>query len=146
MKKTVLLAENEEQEIELIRRAFAEAGFAEALCVVRSSAETLRFLAGEAPYNDRERFPLPALLLLGLQLGRRGGADVLRWLQQQPELKQSLAVVVFSVLETPQEMQAAYAWGANSYVVKPLDFPELVTRLKQVRDYWLEINRLPRFC
>jgi CheY-like chemotaxis protein len=146
MRKTVLLAESEDNDLALLQRAVEGAGFADALQVVRSSTETIRFLAGEAPYHDRERYPFPALLLLGLNVGRPGGADVLRWLQQRAELKNRLPVVVLSSLESPQEMEAAYAWGANSYVVKPVDFQQLAALVTGMSDYWLRLNRLPHFC
>lgn len=143
MGKSILAVESEESQLALLRRAFAAAGFAGELQTVRSSGETIRYLAGETPYDNREQHPFPALLLLGLNISRPGGADVLRWLQQHPELKKRVSVVAFSALESPQEMEAAYAWGANSWLLKPADFGRLVTVVRQLTDYWLGMNRLP---
>ncbi len=143
MGKSILAVESEESQLALLRRAFGEAGVAGQLQTLRTSGETIRYLAGEAPYDDRERHPFPALLLLGLSISRPGGADVLRWLQQHPELKKRLSVVAFSSLESPQEMEAAYAWGANSWLLKPADFDRLVVVVRQLTEYWLGMNRLP---
>jgi len=141
----VLLAESDDTELALLQRAFEEAGIADALQVARSSSETLLMLAGEPPYDNRERYANPALLVLGTSIGRPGGADVLRWLRQRRDLKKHLPVVVLSPLESPQEMEAAYAWGASSYLVKPADFAQLVELVRAMAAYWLKLNRLPQF-
>lgn len=142
MGKSILAAESEDSELSLLQRALPEAGVTE-FQVVRSSSEVIRYIAGEPPYDDRNSHPFPALLLLGLHIGRHGGADVLRWLQQRPELKKRLPVVVFTSIESSQEMEAAYAWGASSCLLRPMEFGRLVSAVRQTADYWLRMNRLP---
>jgi len=144
MQKTVLLVESDDQNVASFQNAFREAGCDGVMHILRSSGETIRFLAGDPPYDNRERYPVPTLLLLAIDIVRPGGADVLRWLQARGEIKKRLPIVVLSPVGSDQEMEAAYAWGANSYLVKPPAFPALVVLVRELSHYWLNLNRLPQ--
>src|SRR5437763_711202 len=137
---TILLAEDDDNDVVLIERALSEAGLSAHLVVARSSSEAILYLNGEGNLEER-RFP--HLLLLDWHLPPGGGGSVMRWLNERPELRARLAVVVLSALDTNAEIESAYALGINSYVLKPFGFEELVELLRQVGGYWLNLNRLP---
>src|SRR3954468_12440436 len=80
----ILLAEDREDDILLIQKAFAKSTLPYVLRVVRNGEEAVAYLKGEPPYDDRSAFPLPALLLLDLKMPRMDGFEVLEWIRQDP--------------------------------------------------------------
>src|SRR5678816_4089458 len=93
---TILLAEDNEDDIILMQRAFARARLANPLQVVHDGDEAISYLAGEPPYSDRLSHPFPLMLLLDLHLPKVNGFEVLRWLQAQPGLRDLIVVVLTS--------------------------------------------------
>jgi CheY-like chemotaxis protein len=136
---TILLAEDREEDIIIIQKAFERGDIRNPLFVVRNGEEVIDYLAGIGRFSDRDRYPLPALLLLDLKMPRADGFDVLRWLETQPELA-LLRVVVLTSSEDIRDVSKAYQLGANSFLVKPLDFHNTVAMVETIRDYWLRIN------
>jgi CheY-like chemotaxis protein len=136
---TILLAEDREDDVILIRRAFERVSIRNPLFVVRDGQEAIDYLSGVFPFSDRDRFPIPALLLLDLKMPRTDGFDVLRWLKTQSNLA-SLRVVVLTSSEDIRDVSKAYQLGANSFLVKPLDFENTVAMVETITDYWLRIN------
>jgi CheY-like chemotaxis protein len=138
----ILLVEDDDNDVLLIQRAFQKAGFHQVLKTVRNGEEAIEYLGGEGPYADRERFPMPFLLLLDLRMPGTDGFEVLRQVRSAPELKRLLVVVLTSSnLQT--DVDHAYELGANSYLVKPVEFHEMVNLVRRFEVYWSEINRIP---
>src|SRR6187431_55634 len=121
----LLLAEDREDDILLLRKAFAKANLVNPVHLVRDGAEVLAYLTGEGKYANRIEFPLPDLLLLDLQMPKMNGFEVLTWIRQQPSLR-ALRVVVLTSSDRIQDVNLAYQLGANSFVVKPMDFDQFV--------------------
>jgi CheY-like chemotaxis protein len=136
---TILLAEDREDDIILVQRAFEKSGIRNPLFVVRDGQEAIDYLSGIFPFSDRDRFPIPALLLLDLKMPRMDGFDVLRWLKTQPNLA-PLRVVVLTSSEDIRDVSKAYQLGANSFLVKPLDFHNTRAMVETITDYWLRMN------
>jgi CheY-like chemotaxis protein len=136
---TILLAEDREDDIVLIQRAFAKGGIRNPLFVARNGEEAINYLAGLGRFSDRLLYPLPALLLLDLKMPRADGFEVLRWLKTKPGLA-SLRVIVLTSSEDIRDVTKAYQLGANSFLVKPLDFQNTVAMVETITDYWLTIN------
>lgn len=141
-RRTVLVADDDENDIKLLRRAFQKAGIDTPIAAVRDGEEAIHYLQGDKGYADRDTFPMPALLLLDLKMPRTDGFEVLEWLRQQAGLKQMLVVVMTSSDE-PQDIDRAYDLGANSFVKKPADFTSLTAISQKLHDYWLETNLAP---
>ena len=138
----ILLAEDDPNDVLLIQRAFQKAGLRDALKVTRDGGQAIDYLAGHGMYADRERFPLPFLLLLDLKMPGTGGFEVLQWVRKEPELKRLLVVVLTSSnLQT--DVDRAYELGANSYLVKPVSFEGLIELVKSLQLYWLVLNERP---
>ena len=91
---------------------------------------------------NRAEFPLPALLVLDLKMPRMDGFEVLRWIREQPELK-VLRVLVLTASADMRDVNLAYELGANSFLVKPLNFESFIQICKFVTNYWLHTDRAP---
>ena len=139
---SILLVEDDPNDVLLIQRAFGKANLDNSIQVVENGEDALAYLAGQGPYADRERYPLPVLILLNLKLPRKSGLEVLAWLRQQPGLKR-LPVVVLTGSSETRDINQAYELGANSYLVKPAAFDALLDMVKALNLYWLILNERP---
>src|SRR2546421_11190174 len=138
----ILLAEDLENDILLIRRAFERGKLINPLFVVRDGDETICYLKCVGKYSNRAEYPLPDLLLLDLKMPGTDGFEVLRWLRAQPSFR-NLLTVVLTASDQIRDVNLAYQLGANSFLVKPLDFDNFVETCRIIKDYWLNLNRTP---
>jgi CheY-like chemotaxis protein len=143
--KTILLAEDDAQDVFFMRCAAQDVGIHDALRVVQDGQEAVDYLEGCGEYADRQRFPRPCLVLLDLKLPRVTGFEVLKWIRQQPALK-TLIVIVLSSSGLEKDVDLAYRLGTNSYLVKPLTPHQLREMLKRLKQYWLDLNRHAPEC
>jgi CheY-like chemotaxis protein len=130
----ILIAEDEENDVFLIRRAFHQAQFENPLHVVQTGEDAIAYLRGDAAYSDRDKYPIPALVLLDLKMPRKNGFEVLAWIRQHSEFN-SLPVVVLTSSQESADINRAYALGANSYLVKPANFHSLVDMINRLKEY-----------
>jgi len=142
MSSTILLVEDEENDVFFLKYAFKEVGILNPLHVAQDGQEAMDYLSGRGEYADRARFPLPCLTLLDLKLPRLMGLEVLKWIREQPELK-SLIVIILTSSRLRPDIERAYEWGANAYVVKPSSPPELRKIATGIKQFWLTLNRGP---
>jgi CheY-like chemotaxis protein len=139
---TILLAEDREDDIILVQKAFEKGRILNPLFVVRDGEEAINYLTGIFPFSDRVRFPIPVVLLLDLKMPRVDGFEVLRWLKTQPGLV-TTRVVVLTSSEDIRDVRKAYQLGANSFLVKPLDFRNTPALVETITDYWLRMSITP---
>jgi CheY-like chemotaxis protein len=137
----ILLVEDNPDDILLIRRAFRKAGAFDSLEVVEDGEKAVAYLGGTGDYAARE---LPAVVLLDLKLPRRSGIEVLEWLRSQPGLRR-IPVVVLTGSGERSDVNRAFDAGANSYLVKPVQFDALIDVMKLLNVYWLLLNQRPDF-
>ena len=135
-RETILLAQENPDDVLLIRLAFQKAGFANPITVVGDGAEVIQYLEGDGPYADRARFPTPTLLLLDLKLPRIPGFEVLSWIRQRPEWM-CLPVIILTASSHGLDIKQAYDLGANFFLTKPVQFDDFVQMIKQLGDYGL---------
>jgi len=107
--------------------------------------EVMVYLLGVGPYDNRNEFPLPALILLDLKFPGLDGFDFLRWLRQQPGIN-LIRVVVLSSSNNIRDIDKAYKFGANSFLVKPADFDRFVEVSIALNGYWLWMDKAPEIC
>ena len=136
----ILLVEDRDDDVVLLRRSFQKAGIANPVQVVMDGEEAIAYLSGTGKYTAREEYPLPGLVLLDLKLPKLDGFEVLRWIRTQPALC-GLRVVVLSSSENIRDVNLAYALGANSFLVKPTDLKEYVELSNFLNDYWFVLSR-----
>jgi len=139
--RTILLVDDSENDLILVRRAFKKAKCNSPLQEVRNGEEAIAYLKGEGPYRDRNKFPLPVVMLLDLNMPKGSGFDVLAWVRAQPMLKR-LAIIILTASGRSEDVDRAFDLGATSFFVKPIDLEELATMLRCLCD-WAQINRFP---
>ena len=127
--EVILVADDDENDVFFIERALKEAQVANPLRRVRDGEEAIAYLKGEGGYGDREKFPLPHLMLLDLKMPRKNGFEVLEWVRGQPGLKRLPVIILTSSKEDP-DIKRAYDLGANTYLVKPAKPEGLVDMAK----------------
>lgn len=134
----ILLVEDNPIDLDLTLRAFSRRKLANPVNVSRDGEEALawipRWEAGE---------PWPVVILLDLKLPRVDGLEVLRQLKQHPAL-QAIPVVVLTSSREDRDVKSAYQLGANSYIVKPVDFDKFIEVATQIELYWGVFNEPPR--
>jgi CheY-like chemotaxis protein len=140
--RRILVAEDQEFEIQILKRSFLKAGISAPLDFVRDGQEAIDYLKGEDQYADRSAHPLPALVLLDLKMPRVDGFDVLTWLRCQEGLRR-MPVVVLTNSKQARDIARAYDLGANSYLTKPASIPEMEDMAIALEDYWLKLNVRP---
>jgi CheY-like chemotaxis protein len=138
----ILLAEDLEDDVLLIRRAFTKAGVQNPLFVVHDGEEAIQYLQGEGKFANRAEYPLPDLTLLDLKMPRKDGFEVLEWVRQQPTLR-GLRIVVLTSSKEIRDVDRAYQLGANSVLVKPAEFTNLV-EISQFLGGFLRLSQTPR--
>jgi CheY-like chemotaxis protein len=138
----ILLAEDDDNDFFFLERAFLRAQVANPLYRVKDGQEAIEYLRGDAPYDDREKYPLPYIMMLDLKMPRKNGFDVISWVREQPGLKRLPIVVLTSSREDP-DVNRAYDLGANTYLVKPVKFEGLVEMTRALNLYWLMLAEKP---
>ena len=144
VQKRILVAEDQANDAFILERAFKKTGTKTTLHFVRDGQEAVDYLDGQELFSDRNAYPLPTLLLLDLKMPRLNAFDVLEWVRRHESLRR-LLVVVFSSSEEIGDINRAYDLGANSYMVKPSEFDELLQLAEELGRYWLLRNKCPEF-
>jgi two-component system response regulator len=139
----ILLVEDNPQDAELTIRALKKSNLANRLITVEDGAEALDFLFCRGKYATRDNGRPPRVVLLDLKLPKVSGLEVLRALKQDEKTRAIPVVIVTSSREDP-DIKTAYSLGANSYVVKPVDFDAFAEAVSSLGLYWLLVNQPPR--
>ncbi|MDB6112596.1 MAG: response regulator receiver protein [Pedosphaera sp.] len=143
MNRTVLLVEDLENDIILMRRSWKLEGVKSQLQAVSDGRQALDYLAGEGEFLDRDKHPLPCLVLLDLKLPYVMGLEVLKWIRAQNGLE-SLPVLVLTTSALQRDIDEAYKLGANAFLVKPSGVAQLAELVRLIRDFWLGANCFPQ--
>jgi CheY-like chemotaxis protein len=122
--------------------AFQKAGFGSPLQMVHDGEEAIAYLKGEGPFADRNKFPLPGVILLDLNMPMKNGFDVLDWLRSQRQAFKRISTIILTASMRAEDVERAFDLGANSYLVKPSTLEELIAMIRCLRD-WLQINHFP---
>jgi CheY-like chemotaxis protein len=140
--KSILLADDEDNDALLIKRAFKKAGITASIHRVKDGEDAVSYLEGEGIYRDRVTYPFPDMVLLDLKMPRRSGFEVLKWIRAHEHFKRLVVVVLTSSQQT-FDINQAYDLGANSYLVKPLNFEELMHLSTLLHNFWLQFCQRP---
>jgi len=140
---TILLVEDNEDHVEIVRRSFdAHQVASHHLKVVTDGQAALDYLLRQGEYRDAKKSPRPHVILLDLRLPKVDGLEVLRAIKQDDELLR-IPVVVLTSSDDDRDIDAVYGNHANSYLVKPLDFRKFTALMKDLGFYWLGWNVNP---
>jgi CheY-like chemotaxis protein len=133
---TVLLVEDDLNDIFLVKRAFKLARVRNPLQVVTDGQEAILYLKGEGKYRDREVNPLPKLMVMDIKMPRATGFEVLEWVKGSAGHLKRIPVVIVSSSENPADINRAYELGANAYMVKPVDYKAVEHLFQSITQYW----------
>ena len=141
---TVLHIDDDPNDIELFRAAARKARAQFSIHNVNDGEQAMAYLNGRGIYGNRQLYPMPVLVLLDLKMPRATGFEVLQWIRNHPQVG-NLPVLVFSGSELQDDIQQAYAVGADSYLIKPLGFSALVELVRNLNESWIagQIPRMP---
>jgi CheY-like chemotaxis protein len=134
--RCILYAEDEVDDVFFFKNAMKVAESPCMLQAVADGEQAMDYLSGNGAFADRSRFPFPALVLLDINMPRKNGREVLKWIRQQPQFK-SLPVVMLTSSSRTEDLQAARELGAEDYLLKPSDPKQLVELVKKLHTRWL---------
>lgn len=136
----ILIVEDNPNDAELAIRALKKGNLSNKIFTVENGAEAIEYLNCTGNYSDRCAENKPKVIFLDLKLPKINGLEVLKVIKSNPNLKTIPVVILTSSSEDP-DINEAYKLGANSYVVKPVDFDKFIESVKSLGFYWLLINR-----
>ena len=141
-KNSILVVEDNEDDLELTLRAFAKNNILNEIVIARDGVEALDYLFGTGAHEGRDLRVMPEVILLDLNMPRMGGIETLKKIRANKRTK-LLPVVVLTSSDEEQDMTESYKCGVNSYIRKPVDFSQFVDSVRQLSLYWLVLNQHP---
>lgn len=138
----ILHVEDRDEDVYLLRYIFKRVEIRNPVHAVPDGQQAIDYLAGTGEFADRERFPMPGLVLLDLKLPLKMGLEVLEWIRSKPSLT-GLVVIVLTSSVHDKDVNRAYELGANAFLVKPSDTDELTEICQALKQFWLVHNCTP---
>jgi CheY-like chemotaxis protein len=138
----ILLVDDREDDVLLVRRALSRANVPNPLFVVRDGEEAMAYLDGVGKYSNRDEYPLPDIMLLDIKMPKMDGFDVLREVRSRAEFK-AMRIIVLTSSEDIFDVNKAYDLGANSFLVKPLEFENYTAMMRTLSAFWLHQSKNP---
>ena len=143
-RKTILLVEDNPDDVELTLRAFKINKIANEIIVAGDGIEALDYIYGTGKFKTKDASRMPAVILLDLKLPKMDGLEVLQRIRADERTK-LLPVIILTSSKEEQDIIGSYSLGANSYIRKPVDFQKFVDAIRQWELYWLVINEPPPY-
>lgn len=141
-KRSLLIVEDSDADFEALKRTLKKIGFNNSIYRVTDGDEALDYIFHLGEYQDEEIAPEPTLIMLDLNLPGTDGREVLAKMKEDESCRK-IPVIVFSTSSNPEDIETCYKWGANSYMLKPMDIGELQKSLEISIVYWFEVVVLP---
>jgi CheY-like chemotaxis protein len=138
-KNTILVAEDDTNDVYLLKLAFVKAGLDVHFEFVEDGEQLIQYLKAHERTPEN---PIPELLLLDIKMPKVNGFEALDWIRHQPGLKR-LTIVMLTSSDEPRDINRAYDLGANSYLVKPCGIEHLIGIAEHLYNYWINLNRRP---
>ena len=138
----ILLVEDNPLDVEMIQETFKLIESKNRLFLTKDGEEALDFIYHRGKYQDTSLAPVPDLILLDIRMPKVDGLEVLKVIKSDENLKK-IPVLVLTISERDTDIRKAYEYGANSYIVKPIEFSGFANILTKVEEYWLTIAKLP---
>lgn len=139
---TILIVDDDENDIFFVKRAFTEINVHCTFQMLKNGQEVVDYLIGADKFADREKYPMPMMILMDLKMPVMDGFEVLSWLRSKPGIK-VIPTIVFSSSDLPSDITRAYELGANSFMTKSVTYDGLLLKLQTLSRYWLEHCKHP---
>ena len=140
--RPLLVLEDNNEDFATLQRLMRKQGLTNPVFHCVTGQEVLDFLRHQGPYNDPATAPRPALILLDLNVPGKDGRTVLQEIKSDEAFKH-IPVAIFSTSANAKDVAFCYAYGANTYLVKPVDLEKLTRNLRLLFEYWLTVSVLP---
>ena len=140
---TILIAEDDPNDVMLLELAIRRNGIANPVRVVRDGEEAVEYLEGHGKYADRQKYPMPSVIISDVKMPRRSGLEVIEWVRRHPQCS-IIPIVMLSGSRIEHDVMSAYKLGANSYFTKPSTLDELTELIGLAHAYWTKCERPPR--
>ena len=140
--KTILLVEDNPDDVELTIRALRKNRVANRVVIVRDGAEAVDWLFGTGTHAGRDVSDQPAVILMDIKMPKIDGLEVLAKIRADPRTRRN-PVVMLTSSKQQEDVLRAYDNGANSYIRKPVDFDRFTEAIRQIGLYWMVLNELP---
>jgi CheY-like chemotaxis protein len=131
----ILIVEDEENDAMLLKLAFKKNNILNPLHWVRDGLEAIAYLNGEGVYANHDLYPFPEVLIVDLKMPRMSGLELLRWIRDHTAYK-VIPTIIMSSSRQDSDIEKAYELGANTYMIKPSSFDELIKMVKLAHEYW----------
>ncbi len=139
----ILLVEDREEDAEMAMIALHDHRLSNRIKWVKDGQEALDYLYGMGEYKDVDTTTRPKVVLLDLKMPKVDGLEVLRQIRSADKTK-TMPVVVLTTSKEDKDVETAYELGANSYIVKPVDFDQFTKSIREIGMYWVVVNQPPR--
>ncbi|MEN0039713.1 MAG: response regulator [Pseudomonadota bacterium] len=139
---SILVADDDADDRLMIAEAFEEAMLKNPVNFVKDGIELLEYLRHEGAYGDADKYPMPGIILLDLNMPRMDGRTALEEIRKDPVLKR-IPIVVLTTSQAEEDILRTYDLGVNSFITKPVTFDGLVQVVQVLNRYWIEIVALP---
>lgn len=136
---SILLIEDDAIHMKLIRRALEKSGYGDNIIYLDDGEKAIAYLFSD---DKTGKHSLPRLIIMDINLPKINGIEVLRRIKEDEKLR-IIPVVMLTTSSNRMDMQKCFKYNANSYIVKPLDFQNFMDKMKNVAQYWLEVNTAP---
>jgi len=138
----ILIADDDEEDRMLIIDALKESRLMNKVQSVSDGQELLDYLKGEQKFSDREKYPIPGIILLDLNMPKKDGREALKEIKADKTLR-SIPIIVLTTSKAEEDILRTYNLGVNSFITKPVSFTGMLDVMKALNKYWFEIVELP---
>lgn len=139
--QSLLLIEDSDEDFEAFIRIIRKSSLTNPIFRCTNGDDALDFLYHSGKYTEYQKAPRPGIILLDLNLPGTDGREVLEQIKQDNTLK-TIPVIVFTTSSNPKDIDACYQYGANGYIIKPIDVKKLIKAIQTFVDYWFEVSTL----
>ena len=139
----ILIADDDPEDRMLIKEALEESRLTNKIEFVENGEELLDYLQNKGKYTDKDKYPVPGLILLDLNMPKKDGREALKEIKGDPHLR-VIPVIVLTTSKAEEDVLKTYDLGVSSFITKPVTFSALVDVMKTVSKYWFEIVELPK--
>lgn len=141
-KHCILVADDDTDDQFMLKEAFSSLSFDKEIRTVENGEELLDYLGRKGKYSNDAFLPFPKLILLDLNMPKIDGRQCLRLIKENPEYCK-IPIIIFSTSNNPEDISQSYELGANSYIIKPYSYNELVEIIDIIKKYWFTVVKIP---
>ncbi|MCX6297135.1 MAG: response regulator [Bacteroidetes bacterium] len=138
----ILIADDDSEDVSLIKEALNENKIVNKVQRVANGEELMDYLRNRGNYSNKEKYPLPGIIMLDLNMPKMDGREALKEIKGDASLC-TIPIIIFTTSSNEKDLNLSYQFGANSYISKPVTFYSMVELMRSISNYWLQTVELP---